>query len=348
MAVRKVLIVLLGLLVLLAGGAAAAAWRYDAGRDDRLAEGITIAGLDVGGLRAAEARGALERRVVKPLQEPILVRYRSGQFVFSATGADVRTDVGALVAQALGRSRDGNFLSRAYREIRGEKLDTSLSPHVTYASGAIERFVASVRRAVDTRPRAARGKASFAGVEIHPSRNGVVVRGKDLARSLGELLVDPDAPRTFELPTRVLRPRVTTRDLQKRFHYFIAVSRSRKELRYFVKEKLVKTYQVAIGRIGFETPAGLYEIRTKAVNPAWYVPKKPWAGSLAGKIIPPGDPENPLKARWMGFWDGAGIHGTAEASSIGSAASHGCIRMTVHDVTDLYDRVPLHTPLYIR
>jgi lipoprotein-anchoring transpeptidase ErfK/SrfK len=114
-----------------------------------------------------------------------------------------------------------------------------------------------------------------------------------------------------------------------------------------VKEKLVKTYRVAIGRIGFETPAGLYEIRTKAVNPAWFVPKEAWAGSLAGKIIPPGDPENPLKARWMGFWDGAGIHGTAESSSIGSAASHGCIRMNVPDVIQLYDRVPLHTPLYI-
>jgi lipoprotein-anchoring transpeptidase ErfK/SrfK len=140
---------------------------------------------------------------------------------------------------------------------------------------------------------------------------------------------------------------VTTRELQKRFRFFIAVSRSRKELRYFVKEKLVKTYRVAIGRIGFETPAGLYEIRSKAVNPAWYVPKKAWAGDLAGKIIPPGDPENPLKARWMGFWDGAGIHGTAESSSIGSAASHGCIRMAVPDVIDLYDRVPLHTPVYI-
>ena len=49
----------------------------------------------------------------------------------------------------------------------------------------------------------------------------------------------------------------------------------------------------------------------------------------------------------MGFWDGAGIHGTGETASIGTAASHGCIRMTVHDVIDLYDRVPLHTPLSI-
>jgi lipoprotein-anchoring transpeptidase ErfK/SrfK len=204
-----------------------------------------------------------------------------------------------------------------------------------------------VSRMVDAKPREGKSKASFAGIRIRPSRNGVAVREPALRIAIEEALLDPESVRSLELPTRVLRPKVTTRELQKRFRLFIAVSRSRKELRYFVKEKLVKTYRVAIGRIGFETPAGLYEIRSKAVNPAWYVPKKAWAGDLAGKIIPPGDPENPLKARWMGFWDGAGIHGTADSSSIGSAASHGCIRMAVPDVIDLYDRVPLHTPLYI-
>jgi lipoprotein-anchoring transpeptidase ErfK/SrfK len=49
----------------------------------------------------------------------------------------------------------------------------------------------------------------------------------------------------------------------------------------------------------------------------------------------------------MGFYDGAGIHGTADEASIGNAASHGCIRMLIPEVIDLYDRVPLNTPLYI-
>jgi lipoprotein-anchoring transpeptidase ErfK/SrfK len=49
----------------------------------------------------------------------------------------------------------------------------------------------------------------------------------------------------------------------------------------------------------------------------------------------------------MGFFDGAGIHGTEETWSIGSAASHGCIRMTIPDVEDLYPRVPLNTPIYV-
>ena len=66
---------------------------------------------------------------------------------------------------------------------------------------------------------------------------------------------------------------------------------------------------------------------------------------MAGKVIRPG--RQPLQARWMGFFDGAGIHGTSDVGSLGSAASHGCIRMSVPDVIELYDQVPLGTPIYI-
>jgi lipoprotein-anchoring transpeptidase ErfK/SrfK len=140
---------------------------------------------------------------------------------------------------------------------------------------------------------------------------------------------------------------VTTEQLDRRYRYFIAISRGRMELRLFVDRRLVKSYRVGIGALGFETPAGIYEVESKAANPAWYVPNRPWAGDLAGKVIPGNDPSNPIKARWMGFWKGAGIHGTADTASIGTAASHGCIRMTIPDVIDLYDRVPLKTPLSI-
>ena len=78
------------------------------------------------------------------------------------------------------------------------------------------------------------------------------------------------------------------------------------------------------------------------------MPNSAWAGSLAGQAIPGGAPNNPLKARWMGIANGVGIHGTAEDWSIGSRASHGCIRMHVSDVIDLYRRVPVGTPVLVR
>ena len=97
---------------------------------------------------------------------------------------------------------------------------------------------------------------------------------------------------------------------------------------------------------GLETPAGLYSVQDKQTNPSWHVPNSSWAGSLAGKTIPPG-PDNPIKARWMGLAGGVGIHGTGAVGSLGSAASHGCIRMDPADVIWLYDQVPMGTPVYI-
>ena len=73
-------------------------------------------------------------------------------------------------------------------------------------------------------------------------------------------------------------------------------------------------YTVAVGAVGFDTPAGLYHIQNKAVEPAWSVPNSDWAGSLAGTVVPGGTAENPLKARWLGIFDGAGIHGTDQTA----------------------------------
>ena len=49
----------------------------------------------------------------------------------------------------------------------------------------------------------------------------------------------------------------------------------------------------------------------------------------------------------MGIYDGAGIHGTDDVGSLGRAASHGCVRMAVPDVIELYDQVDVGTPIYI-
>ena len=126
----------------------------------------------------------------------------------------------------------------------------------------------------------------------------------------------------------------------------IMVSRGSFQLTLYKNLKPVKTYTVALGAAGYDTPSGLYAIQDKQVNPTWNVPNSEWAGDLAGKSIPPG-PDNPLKARWMGIANGAGIHGTSDIGSLGSAASHGCVRMSEGDVIDLFDRVEVGTPVYI-
>ncbi len=151
------------------------------------------------------------------------------------------------------------------------------------------------------------------------------------------------------MPVKVTeRPDRTFMDLAKRYPRVIAVDRDGKVLRLYKNLKLAHKYKIAVGQAGLETSAGRYKIQEKIVDPDWHVPKSSWAGDLAGRTIPAGDPQNPLEARYMGFHDGEGIHGTAELSSLGSAASHGCIRMAVPDVKQLYREVKVGTPVFVQ
>jgi lipoprotein-anchoring transpeptidase ErfK/SrfK len=188
--------------------------------------------------------------------------------------------------------------------------------------------------------------ATATSLQVTGARFGIAVRTRALARELEHRLLDLHGPRTIRVPTRVVKPAVTTQMLPGRYPAYILVDREAFQLRLFRNLKLYKIYPIAVGRQGLETPAGLYHIDDKEVNPSWHVPKSPWAGDLAGRVIPPG-PDDPIKARWMGFYNGAGIHGTDEVSSIGSATSHGCIRMLIPDVIQLYDLVPYGTPIYV-
>jgi lipoprotein-anchoring transpeptidase ErfK/SrfK len=344
---RKALVIAVVVIALLAGSSAYALHRYDESRADVIAEGVEVAGIDVGGMRVADARAALERRIGSRLDRPLTLTYGERRFVLEPELLDVSTNVSEALQAALAESREGNVLTRSFRDLTGGRVDADLSLHVDYSREAVGRIVAGVGRALDSPKREAKSSVSLDGVRITPSRTGVAVRSRALRAAIVERLVQPETSRTFAVPAKTLKPKVTTKQLAARYQYFISVSRNQRVLRFFVDLELAKTYRVGIGRAGFETEAGLYEIETKAANPAWYVPDKPWAGDLAGKVIAPDDPKNPIKARWMGFWEGAGIHGTADEASIGTAASHGCVRMTVRDVIDLYDRVPLRTPLYI-
>ncbi len=104
-------------------------------------------------------------------------------------------------------------------------------------------------------------------------------------------------------------------------------------------EHYVKKYRVSTGEKG-NTPTGNVKIANKVINPSWY---------YNDQIYPPGDPKNGLGTRWMGFdLKGYGIHGTIEPEKIGKPASLGCVRMRNEDVEELFDLVPVGTPVIIR
>lgn len=110
----------------------------------------------------------------------------------------------------------------------------------------------------------------------------------------------------------------------------IVVSLEDRKLALMEDGKLVKIYSVAVGKPSTPSPVGTFTVERRVANPTY---------AHDGRIVPPG-PNNPVGSRWMGLSiRGYGIHGTNVPSSIGKAASHGCIRMGKADVEELFSMV---------
>jgi hypothetical protein len=333
-------------IALTAGGAYAYYW--DRGHSDVIAPGVTVAGLDVGGMHAADARALVEQRLGEQLRRPVSLVYDAHRFTIRPSRAGLRFDSGRMVADALAVSRAGGLVHRLTRDLQGRKVMRTIPLRAALSKDHVTTVVDRVARTLD---RPAKNALVIptplaTGLKIIPDRTGLAVKRPQLELRLTHALLRTDGTRTVAVPVRPVHPKWTMQTLPKKYDTYVLVSRETFTLRLYKHLRLVKTYGIAVGQSGLETPAGLYDINDKQINPSWHVPNSAWAGDLAGRIIPPG-PDDPIKSRWMGFWDGAGIHGTTEDWSIGHAASHGCIRMHIWDVEDLYPRVPLHTPIYV-
>lgn len=341
---RPAIIVAVVVAVLLVG--AVGAFAIDRSQRDTIAEGVTVAGVEVGGLKAPAARAKLEATVRDALRTPVVVTFERRRFPLAPRKAGLEADLDAMVAQALARSRDGSLFARVGRAVTGGELDADVEPQVTFDGAAVDRFVARVAAQLDRPPKDAEIAFSGSSLGEVEGQAGITLQRRRLRRAVARELRTVGGDRTVPAFVRRVEPRVTTAQLAKRYPVVITVDRASFKLHLWKNLRLAKSYTVAIGAIGLDTPAGLYAIQNKVVDPTWSVPNSAWAGDLAGQSIPPG-PSNPLKARWMGIFDGAGIHGTDAVYSLGTAASHGCVRMAVPDVVELYDETPVGAPIYI-
>lgn len=334
---------LLAVLLVAAGGV----YAYDSRHSDRIAEGVTVSQVAVGGLSRAAARAKLERELLAPLRAPVVATYRGRRFTLTPARAKVSVDLDGSVDRAVARSREGDPVSRTVRALTGGEVRAEVPVDVDVDPAAGRRLAARVARALDRR--SVDAKVSFAGgrIDRRRSRTGRRVRTTTLARAVDARLRSPTGSRTVRVRTKALRPAVTTRQVAARYPAVVMVDRAAFRLTLYKDLERAETYGIAVGQVGLDTPAGLYKVQNKAVDPAWHVPNSAWAGNLAGQVIPGGVPENPIRARWLGVYDGVGIHGTSDEGSIGSNASHGCIRMRVADVVRLYDEVPVGAPVYI-
>jgi lipoprotein-anchoring transpeptidase ErfK/SrfK len=335
-----------GVAVVLA--AAVSMYLYDHSRRDLIASGVRIDGVSVGGLREAAALKKIQDQLIARLDRPLAVRSGSQKWTLGAREARLTVDAQNMVAQAVTAGREGSIVTRTVRGLFGGSVNRNIPLVVSYSHQAVSGLTAKVRAAVDRTPRDASVQPDASGLNEIPAQDGLTVNDAALGGRIVRALTAATASRTVVVPVHGVRPAVTTSQLAAKNPAYIVIDRGSFSLRFYDHLRLSKTYEIAVGMEGLETPAGLHHIEWEQVNPPWYVPKKAWAGALAGTVVPPG-PGDPLKARFMSFEGGAGIHGIdpSEYSSIGHDASHGCVRMRIPDVIDLYSHSPVGTPVYI-
>ena len=340
-AIALVALVTMGLLL------AVGVWAYDDAQKDQIAPGIKIGGVDVGGRSADSARKVIKRQVVEPLKQPIVVTYDGKSYTLSAGQLHPTADIDGMVQDAIDRSREGNILDRVSRYASGGDVDADLKPEVKYDKKAVKDFVNHLSDEIDQDPVDATVIPDGTRLAKQAGEAGHAVDRARMTDEINAAAQSPGRDQPVHAVVKVTKPEVTTKELPAAYPRYIYIDRGGYTLRFYSHLKLVRSYTIAVGQQGLETPAGLYHALDKQVDPSWHVPNSAWAGSLAGQVIPPG-PADPLKARWIGIFDGAGIHGTDDIGSLGSAASHGCVRMSISDVIDLYDRVEVGDPIYIQ
>lgn len=115
----------------------------------------------------------------------------------------------------------------------------------------------------------------------------------------------------------------------------------------------IATYDCAHGTPEYPTPRGYFVMMTKAKDPDWRPPDSDWVGpELRDEngnpiLVPGGDPANPIRGAFLNLGNGIGIHGTLKLDTLGTRASHGCVRVSEDDAYELYRRVPVGAIVHI-
>lgn len=336
MSKRWLLLIIPALLALLAGLLLAAS------EQNQIAPGTKIAGVAVGNMSQAEASERVRQEVVKPIEEKkIIIKTSSGQGEVNVRDLDVSLPLSRAVAEAHKSSQSGPFWVSGFRQLAGSDDNIALVPRPN--KEALNREAERLTNQFTVKARDAELSLTASGPKIKEGRNGRTIRGGRAA--VRSAILAGLAGKRVTLTSKTTSPQVGSNDL--RDDYSIVVVKSKFKAHFYRGERKIKSYGVAIGQPAYPTPEGLFKINGKQVNPVWSVPNSAWAGELAGTTVAGGTAANPLVARWMGLADGVGFHGTREEGSIGTAASHGCLRMRPADIIEWYPKVPEGTPVLI-
>lgn len=311
---RLCLLFLAGLLV-----ASAPAAADDVPVPATIPAGVTIGGIQVGGLTPAAATDMLASEFGRPLTLAIgTARVSVTPDVLGATPVIDKAIARALLAQP----------------------DAAVPLGVSVVSGTVASFVANLAQRYDRAPLDSKLALRNLRPWLSPERTG---RKLDQRKAVHDInaAFSPIARGVLTLTVKTVKPKVTRRS----FGPVIVIHRNSNKLFLYRGMTSWRWFAVATGQSRYPTPLGRFTIIVKWRNPWWYPPNSPWAQGQ--QPIPPG-PNNPLGTRWMGLsTPGVGIHGTPSDASIGYSVSHGCIRMHISEAEWLFNHVDVGTTVFI-
>jgi lipoprotein-anchoring transpeptidase ErfK/SrfK len=285
----------------------------------KIADGVTVAGVAVGGMTAEEAAAAL----TDFWRRPFVLTLGSRVWTPSAARLGGSTDISAAVTQALAAAPLGSLTLPVNVNRDALRLYVSRRARETYRPA-----VNSTVRLKSLRPFVSKGRP---GRRVMQGETRTLVRAALKAHGRGPIT----------LPTEVVKQTVTRRN----FGPVVVVRRDSHRLYLYNVMTFRASFGVATGMAAYPTPIGHFRIVSKVRWPWWYPPSASWAAGASP--VPPGI-NNPLGTRWMGLSvGGVGIHGTPSAYSIGYSASHGCIRMRIPEAEWLFERVRVGTHVFI-
>jgi lipoprotein-anchoring transpeptidase ErfK/SrfK len=211
----------------------------------------------------------------------------------------------------------------------------------------VASVVAALAQKVDRAPADAKIEAASGTVSVLPAVPGQTLDQRAAVERVVEVGERVANEKTtveaggIQLPVRATQPKVTA------YPDIILIRTGDNKLLHYENHVLAGTYTVATGTAQYPTPTGKFSIALKRRNPTWVNPDPGGWGRSMPASIPPG-PGNPLGTRALNLTAaGIRIHGTSNVGSLGSNASHGCIRMSISDSEALFDRVETGTPVII-
>lgn len=338
---RLAITILVVALLLVPAVSAAGAYVYERSSADRILPGVRVAGIDVGGMTASEALSAVRSETDALLGRQITIRVGELEWARSFGQLGVSAGVEEAVEEALAISGSLSWMSRAYHRLTDDPVGRSIQLAFGYQRSAVRSLLGQIAAEVSRPARDAAIRLEDGDVVFQPSRKG---RALEIATGVRTVM---SALRSWRqevtLPLEPVLHDVTEEDLGKT----ITVDLSTNTLRLLDGSDVVREYDVGTAMQGYSTPPGTWKVIDKRENPTWYNPAPDTWGAGMPLVIP-GGPNNPLGTRAL-YLDAPGIriHGTPDTGSVGSYVSHGCIRMRMWEVEELYPLVPIGTPVLI-